>query len=55
MISVIIFTVLLFAILWAWIAYEYQHAITISIEEEELYLNEQLKASSYGEGQRLDQ
>lgn len=34
MMSFIIFTVLLFAVLWAWIAYEYQRAITISIDDE---------------------
>lgn len=55
MMSFIVFTVILFIALWGWIAYEYQHAITISIEEEELYLNEQIKVSLYKEAHNLDQ
>lgn len=54
MISFIIFAVLILAALWVWIAYEYQHAITISIEEEELFLNEQLNVSSYIEVRDLN-
>lgn len=34
MISLIVFTVLLFAILWGWLALEYKKAILLTIEEE---------------------
>ncbi len=46
--SFIVFTVVLFIALWGWIAYEYQHAATISLEEE-IELDEQLRRSSYTE------
>lgn len=45
MISLVFFTVILFAALWAWIAYEYQHAVLITIDEE-MELDEQVTSSS---------
>lgn len=53
MISLVIFAIILFLALWAWLAYEFQHSGHISVEEE-IELDEQLTISPYVHAQEFD-
>lgn len=46
MMSFIILAIILFLVLWTWLAYEFRHSGQITVEEE-LQLDEQLALESY--------